>query len=69
VAKPKTAEELLPLVDRLSPKERARLLKLMAASAAASGAAAYSTVPPSVDEFGIEDEPLAWESNGWENVG
>jgi len=32
-------------------------------------AVAYSSVPPTDDEFSADDDPLAWDADGWENVG
>jgi hypothetical protein len=58
VTKPKTAEELLPLVAELAPQERARLLSLIAAS---SGIAAAAPEP----ELAVDDL-LSWDSEGWE---
>jgi hypothetical protein len=42
MAKPMTAEEILPLVTGLAPRERIRLLRLIAASASVGAAAAYA---------------------------
>ena len=69
MAKPMTAEEILALVTGLTPRERIRLLRLIAASAPVGAAAAYAAVPPGSDEFVTDDEPLGWEADGWEEVG
>lgn len=69
MAKSMTVEELLPLVARLTPRERARLLRLIAASPNGSAAAAYAAVPPGPDEFSGDENSLEWESGGWEDVG
>ena len=69
MAKSMTVEELLPLVARLTPGERARLIRLIAASPKATAAAAYAAVPPKADEFSGDENPLEWESGGWEDVG
>lgn len=29
----------------------------------------YRSVPPLRDEFSADDESLAWDAEGWENVG
>jgi prevent-host-death family protein len=29
---------------------------------------AYHSLPPTRDEFSTEEEPLAWDADGWENV-
>ena len=63
-----TADDILPLVDSLTPQERVRLLRLIAMPHGAD-AAVYSYVPPSGDEFSADDEPLAWDAEGWEGIG
>jgi hypothetical protein len=63
-----TAEDILPLVACLTPEERVRLLRLVASSAG-TDAAIYAAVPPALDEFSKDEEPLAWDSEGWEHVG
>jgi hypothetical protein len=62
-----TVEELLPLVARLSPPERARFLRLLTTSA--NDAQMYQALPPKPGEFDADDDPLAWDADGWENVG
>ncbi len=64
-----TAEDVLPLVAGLTPRERCRLLRLIAASPGVSAAIAYAAVPPGRDEFSTDEEPLAWEADGWDGVG
>lgn len=59
-----TAEDLLPLVARLDPRERPRLVRLIEV-AAERDAAAYLAMPVREDEFGTDEEPLAWEAEGW----
>lgn len=66
MAKPTTADEILPLVDALSPQEHVRLLRLITARPTANAAAVYKTLPPGNDEFSATEDPLAWESDGWE---
>jgi hypothetical protein len=66
MAKTVTAEEILPLVVGMTPRERGRLLRLIAASPSISAAAAYAAVPPNVDEFSSDDESLGWDAEGWE---
>ena len=34
-----------------------------------SDAPVYRSVPPSRDEFSADEEPLAWDAEGWEDVG
>jgi len=66
--KPLTADDILPLVACLTPQERVRLLRLIKVPVG-SDAAAYSSLPPTGDEFSADDDPLAWDADGWENVG
>jgi hypothetical protein len=68
MAKPLTADDILPLVASLAPRERVRLLRLIAAPQGAD-APVYRSVPPSRDEFSADEEPLAWDADGWEDVG
>ena len=68
MAKPMTADDLLPLVEGLTPPERARLLRLITARAAGKEAAAYQAAPPGKDEFSSDENPLEWEGRGWEDV-
>jgi hypothetical protein len=49
-----TADEIMPLVASLSDSERVRLLRWIALPRG-TDASAYS-----------EDEPLAWDADGWE---
>ena len=68
MAKPLTAEEILPLVKHLTIPERARLIRLIGASSD-DDATAYRLMPPRPDEFSTEAAPLAWDADGWENEG
>jgi len=63
-----TADDILPLVANLTPQERARLLRLITSRPSADAAAAYGAAPPQRDEFSTDEEPLAWEAEGWEDV-
>jgi len=67
--KPLSAEELFPLVDRLSPQERLRLLRLISLRSAADDHDAYLALPPRHDEFSSDTDPLAWDADGWEGIG
>jgi hypothetical protein len=60
-----TADDLMPLVASLPDSERIRLLRWIASSRG-TDASAYKAVPPTDEEFSGEDEPLAWEADGWE---
>jgi hypothetical protein len=62
-----TADDLLPLIAALTPAERVRLLRLMTQRHAADEAV-YRSLPPRPDEFAADEEPLAWEAEGWEDV-
>ena len=66
--KPLTADDIIPLVASLTPQERVRLLRLIALPQGAD-APVYRPVPPSRDEFSADEEPLAWDAEGWEGVG
>jgi hypothetical protein len=63
-----TAEDILPLVARLAPQERARLLRLIASRTGGDAVASYASLPPGPTEFATDEEPLAWEGEGWENA-
>lgn len=63
-----TADDILPLIAALTPDERARLLQLIA-SPERSAESVYAAKPPRRDEFSSDDESLAWEAEGWENIG
>jgi len=62
------ADDILPLVESLTPQERVRLLRLIVRPQGGDEPV-YRSAPPSRDEFSADDEPLAWESEGWESVG
>ena len=55
----------MPLVASLSDSERVKLLRWIAAPHG-SDASTYMAVPPTCDEFNGEDEPMAWEADGWD---
>jgi hypothetical protein len=67
MSQPLTANDLLPLVARLAPEERLRLVHLIEA-ASERDAAAYAKTPPPPDEFSADDDALAWDAEGWEQV-
>lgn len=70
---PVTAQDLLPLVEKLSHEEQVRLarLALRAAAVGRSSRAAYEADPPKPGEFDASDDedPLAWDAEGWEQFG
>jgi hypothetical protein len=61
MAKTLTADDILPLVASLTPRERARLLRLIPLPRGADKPV-YRSVPPSPDEFSADEEPLAWDA-------
>ncbi len=65
-----TAQDLFPLVLKLSRQERVRLARMAFSSAARDANAdadAYLAQPVKPDEFGQADgDPLAWDAEGWE---
>lgn len=61
---PLSVEEILPLIAALRPEERARLFQLVARN----DAERYAAIPVRPDEFSTEDDPMEWESDGWENL-
>lgn len=67
--KPLSAEDLFPLVDCLSAHERLRLLRLLSLRPAAEDRGAYRSVPPGNGEFSSDEDPLAWDADGWEGIG
>jgi hypothetical protein len=68
MARALTADDVLPLVALLTPHERARLQRLIALPQGTDGYV-YQSVPPSRNEFSADDEPLAWDAEGWEDIG
>ena len=68
MAKPLTPDDIPPLVASLTPQERVRLLRLIALPQGAD-ASVYRPVPPSRDEFSADEDPLAWDADGWEAAG
>jgi hypothetical protein len=68
VSKSLTADDILPLVACLAPQERVRLLRLIKAPLG-SDESVYRSLPPARDEFSTEEDLLAWDAEGWEDVG
>jgi len=69
MGKPLTADDVLPIVAALTPQERTRLLRLISAPGDEAAATAYVATPTTRDETGSDDDALAWDSDGWENLG
>lgn len=67
MARALTADDILPLIAALAPKERERLIRLIAPRENAD-ASIYQSEAPAHDEFSTDEEPLAWDAGGWENV-
>ncbi len=63
-----TADDILPLVTCLTPQERLRLLRLIGVPQEVDDGDAYRVLPPTQEEFSSDKEPLAWDSEGWEDV-
>ena len=68
MARALTADDILPLVDSLATQERVRLQRLIARPQGGD-ASVYRSVPLSRDEFSADYEPLAWDAEGWEDIG
>jgi len=64
-----SADDFFPLVDCLPPHERLRLLQLLSARSTEQDCAAYAAIPPRNEEFSTDEDPLAWEAEGWEGIG
>jgi len=62
------ADDILPLIASLAPRERARLLRLIYRPEGGD-AAVYRSIPPSGDEFSADEDPLVWDAEGWEDLG
>jgi hypothetical protein len=67
--RPLSAEDVFPLVDCLSPHERLRLLRLTSSRPAAEDREIYRAIPPRDEEFSTDQDPLAWDAEGWEGIG
>ncbi len=67
MARPLTADDIMPLVATLPDTERIKLLHWIT-SLETADSSAYKSAPPAKDEFLGDSEPLAWESDGWEEI-
>lgn len=65
MGKPLTADDVLPIVAALTPQEKSRLLRLISMR---GDAAAYAAMPPASDEFSSDEEPLAQDGEGWDDI-
>ncbi len=68
MARPMTADDVLPLLASLTSQERVRLLRLISLQSRDDEVAVYDSVPPGHDEFSTDEEPLAWEAEAWEDM-
>lgn len=66
MSQPLTADDLLPLIVKLSSAERRKLFLLI--QKVGSDVEAYRAVPPAQDEFSSDEDMLAWDADGWEDV-
>ena len=62
-----TADDLAPLIAKLSTKERQRLFRI-ALRQDTTDAEVYAVVPVNESEFSTDDDdPLGWDADGWED--
>ena len=60
-----TADDIMPLVASLPDSERIKLLRRIA-SPRHDDVSAYLAAPPTSYEFSGDDEPIAWDAEGWD---
>ncbi len=65
---PTTVEEIVPIVDALSPSERARLIRLLTWTRRDVDSSVYAAIPPGPDEFYADEDPRSLDSERWESV-
>jgi hypothetical protein len=61
-----TPDDIIPLIASLTTQERVRLIRMISGQPRADDAAVYGAAPTSENKFGGDEEPLAWEGEGWE---
>jgi hypothetical protein len=64
-----TARDLWPLIEKLSQRERVRLIAMVAAMRPGSDdsdVARYLRDPVAEGEFEVDQDSLAWDAAGWE---
>ncbi len=72
MASPLTAKDLWPLIQKLAPEEQVRLVKALQGSVAGQtgmDSDAYGAAPVGPSEFSeefSEEDPLAWDGDGWD---
>lgn len=71
MAQPLTADDLLPLVAKLSQDEQIKLAQrvLHAAKDPTRDAALYRATPVRRDELSQTEDGLSWDAEGWETDG
>jgi hypothetical protein len=62
-----TADDILPLIAKLSPEERRRLFFLVLGQDR-TDAQVYDAQPPRNEEFTSDEDLLSWEGKCWENI-
>jgi hypothetical protein len=60
-----TADDIIPLVVSLPDSERIRLLRWISSPYRPDNLV-YGSAPRTREEFSTEDEPNAWDADGWE---
>jgi len=67
-----TADDLIPLIAKLSPEERVRLSRLAlvvdGAPLLTADALRYHAAPVRTDEFCEPEDPLGWDAEGWDEI-
>jgi hypothetical protein len=66
MSQPLTADDLLPLIAKLSSAERRKLFGLI--QKVGNDVEAYRAVPLARGEFSSDEDTLAWDADGWEDV-
>lgn len=61
-----TVNDILPLIADLTPLERTYLIRLMVEQRHADDSSIYRSISSAQDEFSSDEEPLAWDAEGWE---
>lgn len=62
-----TVEAIVPFVVALAPGQQFRLLRLII-QLPSDDRRLYARIPPAHEEFAVQEDPLSWGSEGWENV-
>jgi hypothetical protein len=66
MSQPITADDLLPLIVKLSSAERRKLFLLI--QKVGNDVEAYRAAPAAQGEFSSEEDMLAWDADGWEDL-